>query len=73
MAIDLSLFSSLAEWGQSLDWFSGHQTWVLMQAVREVDVLGQMQQGWNNFVESGQVWALVIGVVVGYMFRFFTG
>lgn len=44
-----------------------------MQAVREVDVLGQMQQGWNNFVESGQVWALVIGVVVGYMFRFFTG
>ncbi|NUN64687.1 hypothetical protein HCU40_07975 [Pseudanabaena biceps] len=36
------------------------------------DVAGDMAKGWNNFVKSGQIWALMIGVVVGYMFRSIT-
>jgi hypothetical protein len=27
---------------------------------------------WNKFIESGQVWALLIGIVVGYVMRTFT-
>jgi len=33
------------------------------------NVVGDMGKGWNNFVEKGQVWALIIGVTLGYLFR----
>ncbi|PZU96497.1 MAG: hypothetical protein DCE90_09270 [Pseudanabaena sp.] len=36
------------------------------------DVMGDLAKGWNNFVKSGQIWALMIGVVVGYLFRSIT-
>jgi hypothetical protein len=36
------------------------------------DVMGDLSKGWNNFVKSGQIWALIIGVVVGYLFRSIT-
>lgn len=36
------------------------------------DVAGDLGRGWNNFIKSGQVWALMIGVVVGYFFRSIT-
>ena len=36
------------------------------------DVMGDLGKGWNNFVKSGQIWALMIGVVVGYLFRSIT-
>lgn len=37
------------------------------------DNLGADLQGaWDNFIQSGQVWALLIGFVVGYIFRSIT-
>ncbi len=39
----------------------------------EVDIVGDMQEAWNSFVDSGQIWALIIGVVLGYIFKSFTG
>lgn len=33
------------------------------------DILGDMGSLWNIFIESGQVWALIIGVVIGYLVR----
>ncbi|WP_197064930.1 hypothetical protein [Leptolyngbya sp. KIOST-1] len=33
------------------------------------DILGDMVDIWNNFVESGQLWALLFGIVLGYMIR----
>lgn len=42
---------------------------VFAQSVTDPDVIGQMQKIWNHFVQTGQIWALLIGVVVGYMFR----
>jgi large-conductance mechanosensitive channel len=45
---------------------------VLAQQVSDQDVLGQMAKAWNNFIKTGQVWALLIGVVIGYIFRGFT-
>ena len=44
----------------------------LAQRIEDPDILGQMQDAWNNFIESGQVWALLIGLFVGYMFRSMT-
>ncbi len=42
---------------------------LIAQKVEDVDILGDMKNAWDNFVDSGQVWALLIGLAVGYMFR----
>jgi hypothetical protein len=36
------------------------------------DMMGDATKSWNNFVRSGQIWALLIGVAVGYLFRSIT-
>ncbi|WP_055077154.1 hypothetical protein [Pseudanabaena sp. 'Roaring Creek'] len=36
------------------------------------DVMGDISKGWDNFVKTGQIWALIIGVIVGYLFRSIT-
>lgn len=44
--------------------------WTLLaQNISDPDLLGQIQKSFNNFVETGQVWALLIGLVVGYLIR----
>lgn len=56
-------------------WILGHSPFhwpVLAQSVTDPDVLGQMQRAWNNFIKTGQVWALLIGIFFGYVFRGFT-
>jgi hypothetical protein len=67
-----------------MDWFADQETWlsitgqlaslglVLAQTIEDPDVLGNMQDAFNNFIQSGQVWAFGIGLVLGYMFRAFT-
>lgn len=42
---------------------------LISQKVEDVDILGDMKNAWDNFIDSGQVWALLIGLAVGYMFR----
>lgn len=44
------------------------QSMVLAQQFDQ-DILGDMGRLWNTFIESGQVWALIIGIVIGYMVR----
>lgn len=41
------------------------------QMVEDPDILGQMSDAWKNFVESGQIWALLIGVFFWLYFCFF--
>lgn len=36
------------------------------------DVTRDIAGGWNNFVRSGQVWALLIGLTLGYLFKSIT-
>lgn len=54
-------------------WPATDTPWLLAQAVSDPNVLGQIQSGLQNFVESGQVWAMVIGIVIGYAIRSITG
>ena len=44
-------------------------TEVLVAQQFNQDVLGDIHDGFSNFIESGQVWALLIGLVLGYMIR----
>lgn len=36
------------------------------------DVTKDLAGGWNNFVKTGQIWALIIGVTLGYLFKSIT-
>ncbi|MFB6276011.1 MAG: hypothetical protein ABEI32_07685 [Halothece sp.] len=46
-------------------------TVVVGQVVEDPEVLQQIQDAWKYFIDSGQVWALVIGLFLGYLFRTF--
>ncbi|NET37750.1 MAG: hypothetical protein F6K19_38030 [Cyanothece sp. SIO1E1] len=35
----------------------------------EQDILGDLRVAFDQFVESGQVWALLIGLILGYLIR----
>lgn len=64
---------------QAMNYFSGvisQLVWqlpvsltMLAQNINDPDVIGQMQRAWNNFVTTGQIWALLIGIVIGYIFK----
>lgn len=62
-AIDLSSISYF-----DLDWQNLAQT---SQQFNQ-DVTKDLAGGWNNFVRSGQIWALLIGLTLGYLFKSIT-
>lgn len=41
---------------------------VIAQYVEDPDVLGQIRDGFQNFVDSGQMWAMILGFFLGYWF-----
>lgn len=42
---------------------------IIAQEVTDPDVMGQMGEYLTNFYESGQLWALLVGMVLGFVFR----
>ncbi len=45
---------------------------ILAQKIEDPQVLEKMQAAYQNFIKSGQLWALIIGFILGYIFRSFT-
>lgn len=45
---------------------------VVAQTVKDPDLLGNVEKSFNHFVQTGQVWALLIGLVLGYILRSMT-
>jgi len=67
-AIDLSSLDLNLDFGT--DWIELAQQAAPQKNTQfNQNVVGDMGKGWNNFVKSGQVWALIIGVTLGYLFR----
>lgn len=50
----------------SIDWLG------LAQLKTETDLFAQVSGAWDNFVKTGQIWALLIGIVFGYFIKAFT-
>lgn len=50
----------------------GTEAALFIAQVQSTDLFTNVQQAWNNFVQTGQVWALIIGFVLGYLFRSIT-
>lgn len=55
----------------TINWadFSHQSIIILAQTFDDVDIIADMEEAWHNFVETGQCWALLIGVIVGYGFK----
>jgi hypothetical protein len=58
----------------------GHQgiehTTILAQNysnIQKIDIIADFQNAFQNFIKSGQVWALGIGLVVGWVLHSFIG
>ena len=72
MAMDI-LHLHFADLALNFGDFSHHGITILAQTFDDVDIVADMEEAWYNFVETGQCWALVIGVIVGYGFKSLTG
>ncbi|MEB3311124.1 MAG: hypothetical protein VKJ02_12905 [Snowella sp.] len=67
--LDHHSFSLLSH--QVLDW-----TTLLAQNISEIkkiDIIADFQKSFQNFIKSGQVWALGIGLVLGWVLKGFLG
>ncbi|HEY9647680.1 MAG TPA: hypothetical protein V6C88_14995 [Chroococcidiopsis sp.] len=45
---------------------------LLAQQTFQTDVFAGTRAWFDNFIKTGQAWALVIGIILGYLFRTFT-
>jgi hypothetical protein len=67
----LAHLSSISDLGQALLSHT-HIDWNLLAQVFNTDPFAGTRKAFEHFVESGQVWAFVIGLIIGYLFRSFT-
>lgn len=63
MSLFTDSISHLIFWHSHIHWT------VLAQNITDPDILGQMQKAFTHFVQTGQAWALLIGLAIGYMIR----
>lgn len=65
---DLTAWSEASQhglfWHSSIDWS--------LLAQFDTDVFRPVREFINNFIESGQVWALIIGLILGYILKSLT-
>ena len=75
MTIDLHSISSfspaIVDLGANIQVRSGMMTHglVLAQQFQNTDILGNIQAGWADFLQTGKAGALAVGLVMGYMVR----
>ena len=53
-----------------IDFSTDH--WVLATQFKQTDLWGDVQRSFDNFVKTGQAWAFLIGLVLGYLLKAFT-
>jgi hypothetical protein len=54
----------------SFNWlFDGLSQSPLLAQQVDADIWKNAQQAWNNFVKTGQIWASIIGFILGWMLR----
>lgn len=71
-----AIADSITHWTSALGGMNTHYSvdWLfLAQDVSNTpDILANIQNAWSNFVKTGQIWALLIGIFFGYLFRSMT-
>ncbi|MCC5637924.1 hypothetical protein LC593_19200 [Nostoc sp. CHAB 5844] len=59
----------LSDYMFQLFWHLPMNAMVLAQQITDPNLIGQVQKAWNHFIQTGQIWALLIGLVIGWLFR----
>ena len=62
-------FSPMPEWPLSNTTMTTQPPTATVMAQFDSDVLGDIGGAFKNFYDSGQLWALIIGMVLGYVVR----
>ena len=44
-------------------------SWQLFAQQVDVDLWADVQKAWSNFIECGQGWALLVGLIIGWMVK----
>lgn len=66
---DPSAWSSIVQHGIQQGFDISPADWTVLAQQFETDVFADFRNFANNFVQSGQLWALIIGIVIGYILR----
>ncbi len=45
---------------------------IVAQTLKQTDLAGDVQKAFSHFVATGQIWALLTGLIIGYLFRSLT-
>lgn len=45
---------------------------IVAQTLKQTDLVGDVQKAFDHFVATGQIWALLTGLIIGYLFRSLT-
>ncbi len=45
---------------------------IVAQTLKQTDLVGDVQKAFDHFVSTGQIWALLTGLIIGYLFRSLT-
>jgi len=69
VASSLTHVSQVVDYSQVLHW---HLPLDLAQQFKDPDFVGDLTKTWNNFVKTGQVWAFLAGLILGYLVKTFT-
>jgi hypothetical protein len=64
--------TGLTHWTDALQMIHWHLPLDLAQQFKDPDFAGDIQKAFNNFVKTGQVWAFLIGIILGYLIKGFT-
>jgi len=63
----------LSAWlNHTTDFVQSIDVTILAQEFKQTDIAGNVGASWNHFVRTGQVWAFVLGIGLGYFVRTFT-
>jgi len=44
-------------------------SWQIFAQQVDVNLWSDVQDAWSNFIECGQVWALLVGLIIGWMVK----
>ncbi len=45
---------------------------IVAQTFKQTDLAGDVQKAFDHFVQTGQIWAMLTGLIIGYLFRSLT-
>ena len=64
----------MTHWSDLLQmhWQLPHDWVVFAQQFKETDIGSDVGKAWSQFVRTGQVWAFLVGLILGYMVRALT-